>query len=168
MITVLFWVVMLVVTVYGGYRGVHEIGAQRKYGISAKKAQALSWPAQEIVKEYKALPKANRPYTNIHRVVSALDVKFGVESATSHFYDRYPDRGVCHYNWDSHRCYRGCQMAEYVALHEGMVEIREALADQEKALQIAAVSGSLSEAKELAERMRQERDLIETVTQELT
>lgn len=168
MITVLLWIVAVIALSYGGYRGVHEISAHRQYGISAGKAQALSWPAQQIVKEYNSLPKANRPYTNIYRVVDALDTKFGEERATKHFYEPYPGRNSTHYNWNAHRCYRQCDLGEYMALHNGIVEINDALVKQEHALKIAAVSGSLSEARELAERMREETKLINTVTRELT
>lgn len=170
--TFLFYMMWTLVSAVAFYYGVRELHSRKKYAIPYHKVRALSWPAKQLLTEFNALPKANRPYTNMHRVVTALDVKHGVSEANSHFGERrhyYDGASGVRHHWNAHRCYyRGCKFIEYQELHDGMVEIREALEAQAHALKMASVSGMLDEVKELTQRMREESNLIETVTKEIT
>lgn len=153
---------------FGGRRLKRELDTKKVYGIGYKERVPLSYPAEWVLKAYNELPKANRPFGNIHNIVKALDVKYGVDSVNSHF-SGY--RGNTH-SWDMCECSyygnRGCNYGEYKDMYDEIVNIKLALAEHEHALAVAGVENGLQMTEQFMEALRQERQIITETTKELT
>lgn len=147
--------------------------SKHKYGVARRKYIALSWPAQQIVEDYAKVPAANRPYANIEYLLSALDIKHGRRAVNNHFAERCYGRGgsgtYLKFSWKC-GCYqhRPCTFPEYKDLYKGIILIQESLAKQAHAMKISGVADGLTAVEDLTERLRQENELINTVTKELT
>lgn len=136
----------------------------RTYGISGTDRSELSWPAQQILKKYHALPEANRPYTNVVPMLKALDVKNGgKKKIDAHFRHSGPDYSY----WGWCNCYN-CNFGEYKPMVKALNEINEALAEQQRKIEIAGVAGGLEEATRFMEELRREKKIITETTKELT
>lgn len=153
---------------YVNYRNAKALGAT-----GPKELAHLSWPAKMIVASYKELPQDSRPYPNIVAIVSALDVKYGADTANQHFQKQEyrphgPRRRVVVPHWE-HRsyssCYNRCAFAEYKTLFDNIQTVKDSLAEKEYALAVAAVSGSLTDAKELSKALEKEAELQRSITQ---
>lgn len=164
---------LILLFIAGGMKATYELHHYQKYGLSAKKVNALSRPSKNLLEEYHALPDENRPVPNLHHALVALDTKF--PNATNHYrasaYGYKNGKRVYYHSWtcqcDSY--YRDdCDMKDYVDIHNGIRTVRKNLAEQAHLLELHRVSGGLETAKSLAERLREEGELIETVTKELT
>jgi hypothetical protein len=150
-----------------------QVRVRSQYGIGLMTHQSLSWPARQILSEYRALPEDNRPYANILEVVTALDTKYGKDNANSHF--RVSGYESSHPSWHctcNNRRYTSsahtpCKFKDYKDIHLVFVEIQTAITEREHKLALQRVEGGLDAAKELTARLRAERDLIKDVTKEL-
>lgn len=139
--------------------------------ISSPKVK-LSWPSKEILKEYKALPVENRPFADITSMLIALDIKYGGAEKINPHYEYYYDKGwtACP-NCRAPGIYGKCLhdgAAEYKKLHDQIAEIQQAVDDQKHALEVAKVQPDLDDIKILTERLRQEQEIITSVTKKLT
>lgn len=134
------------------------------HGFKRKSLSTASW---EIIREYKALPEDNRPFANIYLLLHALDVKHDIDQVKYHFRRHY-DHSSFTWECDCKRWHRKCSYREYIDLHVAIEEVRLALEKQQHALQMAAVAYHFDAIKELTDRLRDEKNLINTVTRELT
>lgn len=174
MITIIFMVLMFVASFYGTRKTIVAVSHNRKYGLSPAKYKALSAPSKQILQEYRALPEQNRPVPNIYNILTALDTKH--RDATAHFmrsrYSYAKSKEIHSFTWDcgcyDYRGREACGHTEYKNIHNGIKEVTEKLATQKRQIELARVEGGLQDAKELTERLRDERNLIHEVTQELT
>lgn len=141
----------------------------------------LSWPARQLVKEFRALPKDWRPDgVDILSIVQALDVKYGREAVDNHFcdyvygnfkWDTYSGKDRAHCNHTSNQGYyqKECPGLEYISLHREFKEINASLARQEARIRNIAIAGDLDALAALRERMAEYRGIIdETNTKELS
>lgn len=164
-----FVIVSIVLIAMAGYLGSAH-GKQVKAGLTPKAIKAkveLSWPAQQILNKYNSLPVENRPYDNIVDLLSALDVKHGRKEADGHF----KDYGYYTWNCDCWRYRYGdnkCKYQEYKDILDLVQEIADALAEQKHALAVAQVQHHLEDIKTLTERLRGEKEIVTSVTKELT
>lgn len=150
-----------------GYRipAIREHRSNQKIATVPKKAP-MSNAAKRLVKEFNALPSASRPLFDMEELVKALDIKHGdIEKIDNHFYD-YPHDFTWKCMCRQHN--RACRYPDYQNLHLEIEGIGKALAEQEHALKVAGVQASLDQIQELTQTLRQERELIESVTKELT
>ena len=162
-------ILALVVLVVGAAYANSELYAHKTYGLAGKDVSNYSWPAKQILKAYHALPAGNRPAGDISAMLTALDTEHEVKTVNEHFenrYHRYDDKAL--YTWNC-RCYRPgiCTYKEYHEINDAIEEISKALAKQQKAMIVAGISGDLGEAKALAARLKEEREIIDSVTEGL-
>ena len=152
----------------------HLTNFKRTHGLEKSKYTELSWPAQEIIKAYRSLPESNRPYTDIYSVVSALDLRSGGAAVATSKYSqkrRTYDGYVMESGWEFHSCSRyrqKCDFCDYEEIYNGIQAVKESLAEQQHKIALAGVASGLDAAKELASRLREESELLDTVTKELT
>lgn len=143
--------------------------AKVKYNMKKSDFNSLSWPAQQTVRTYFALPAANRPFDNLFGILRALDTKHGVSKVNKHFQKApsYYDSYQIIPSWKN-GC-RGCNICtDYVNLCSGLNDIKIALDEQAHAIQMAAMSDALWAGKIAIERMNEEREIIRRVTKEIT
>jgi len=154
-----------------GIKGFSELGYRRKYELPSKKVEVLSTASRGLMVQYLRLPEANRPVPNLYHMLVALDTKF--PKVDEHFMSRdYVYRnGGRHYkfDWDC-GCWRDseCDYMDYKNIRNSIAGVRNELAKQEHALALHRVSGGLEDVKELTTRLKEEQELIQTVTKELT
>lgn len=141
----------------------------KTYGLPVAKVNEYSWASKKVLAMYESLPEANRPRANVPHILTALDTKYGINEVNRHHTDRY---GHAHSmdscSDDPWQEKRKCKMPEYKELWNSMKEVKNQLAAQEKAIQLAGVASGLDEIKELTEALRQEREIIKDTTKELT
>lgn len=136
----------------------------RKPKANSKVKETMSWPSVQLLTAYKALPVANRPMMNIEHILTALDIKYqGKEAVDKAFEGRYVTS--CSWNVYSQRTVK--VMPEYFVMLNDINEINNALKAQEYAIKMVSVAGSLEDVGELTLRLREERDLIKSVTSQL-
>lgn len=147
-------------------RIVREVVYRQTMSITVGEHNSLSWASQQLIKEYYKLPDSNRPYANIKAVVKALDTKHGLKEVNHHFMSRGYESSSP--SW-SCGCYGSrCNMfPAYVNLRHSFEDIHKALEEQQHQLALAGVGDALSEVERLAEALREEKNLINQVTQEL-
>lgn len=145
--------------------GAAEVAYRRKYSLSRSKVLPLSWPSRQILALHNTIPSENLPYGNIYNMLLALDAKHAGWAITEHFSRRSYDGRVYNMN----RCpSTRCEFVEYHFLYNELTSIQEALAEQAHKLKIAGLAGTLTEVEEFTQRLREERDLINSVTKQLT
>lgn len=178
-LTIVFIIMMVGLLTGTGFRAKKELSINKTYGISGREFEKLSWPAKTLLKEYRSLPESSRPSFSILDVVTALDVKHGVEEASNHFQlsERdYSYNSKTKYNitYAWHHCHcgyynnsRDCIGWDYRNIHEGIRDIKSAIEEQDHALRLSGVESGLASAKELTERLAEERDIIKNITKEL-
>lgn len=175
---IIFAVLLLIAVITGGFKVRSELGYRQTYGLPSSEGKELSYPARWLLEQYYELPEANRPYGDMKRIVRALDVKHGVDTMNSHFagykYVSGRQRPDWSNGWTGSNCYEHnntnprCKGKDYLELRNAMNDISEALGEQEYALALAGVQDGIGEAKSLMEKFREEKELINKVTKELT
>lgn len=139
----------------GGSDGVvhHRESKETSYHI-------FSDPARAIIRRYDELPAEHKLDINIKAVLRAMDIKHGVSLVNEHFNSRY-------YQLDWHSCeHKGFK--EYRDMAREIEYIQYALAERERQLAISEVQHDLDQIKVVTAALRQERQLIQQVTKELT
>lgn len=166
--TFLFSFVTIMTVIAALFKAWQEAESRSRYGLSKSKVKELSWAGKQIVSNFRSLPADNRPYGNIHEIVRALDVKHGKSEVNNHFSERVYRNGdkVTVPTWQC-RCYRGCEMKEYSDLYNSILKVGKSVEEQAQALRVAAVSGGLSDAKELVQRLKDEAQLVNDITKQL-
>lgn len=150
-------------------------------GIPRRELKNYSWPAQELLKQYRALPKDMRPAANVPAIVRALDVKHHIADVNSHYSKRerngYNGDYIVTQTWDicannyrrNHDTPNGyCEYPEYYNLHKAMNQIEDSIENQRRALEIAAVGGDLENVDGFLNALTETRDSIDRATKELT
>lgn len=151
-----------------------EIHSRAAYSLPRSKVKSLSWPAKEIVKAYYDLPKDSQRYGNLYYMLSALDTKYGKDAVNRHFMKSGYDHTVRTFNVCRPSTYRSdegeftCGYREYHNMKQSIDEISAAHKDRMHAIQMAGVAGGLDAVKEFTKSLREERDLINETTKELT
>lgn len=139
-----------------------------KYGMSRNEFSDMSDAAMDIIQDYRSLPKDNRPIDNINSLLLALDAKFGVKTVDGHIQGKHSTHGVAFdVNWYC-RHPSSCEFKEYHELHNGICEVKEAVAEQNHALLMSQMKGGLDAVKSLTEQLRVEHEIITETTRELT
>lgn len=166
---IFLYIILALMVLAGTAKIASEAKFRRVHSVSRKELAGRSWAGQQLIKEYYAIPESNRPYANIKAIVTALDLKNGIDSVNTHFSKRIRTRNGWRSapTWDC-RYVRYCQFDEYKDLHNSFESITDAIAEQQHALALAGVSDGFAEAGSLMERLREEKELINTVTKELT
>lgn len=132
---------------------------------------ALSQPSKRLLKEYAQLPKESQRIDDLKSVLVALDTKHGVLNVNNHFRTSlYPESGFTWYPWNfsRHASCPSCAFKDYHKIHGEIESIKEAIAEQEKALAVSKVQYSLDRLQEIHETLRTEYIIIREVTKELT
>lgn len=154
--------------------------SDKKELVGTDELKGVSWAGRQIVNAYRSIPETNQPGYDIVDVVKALDIKHDSGEMDRHFTSGYSYRP---YDW-SCACVRmlessvyararrgvimdGCLGKEYRDLYNDIAALKKSLDEQERALRVTGVAGSLEDAKSLTERLRQERELVDQVTKEL-
>lgn len=151
-------------------------------GVPRKQLKNYSWPAQELLKQYRALPEDMRPPANVPAIVKALDVKHGVAEANEHYSrNNRNDYGSfsATQTWDNcvNNYSRGhggaggntnCKLPKYYELHSAMNRIQDSIDKQRRAQEIAAVGGELENVDGFLQSLTETRDSIDRATKELT
>jgi hypothetical protein len=165
--------IILGMTGTGIHLGKKSLSYKKTYGLPAAEVNALSWPSQQILKDYNSLPNENRPYPKIVNMLKALDVKHDVKRVDRHFEEDsyYRDNKPTTYDWKCCRRSYGdkdciSDYQEYHDLRNGIVKVKTALAEKEHAIQVASVEGNLRDVKELVQRFDEEEELLRKVTKE--
>lgn len=147
--------------------------------------KGLSAASRSIMKHWDELPKDSRPDEDILSMLKALDIKYGVNEVNNHFrisdvgdysYERnghlYPSLFQDYvFSWKSHdgcKHQTACKFPEYKPLATSIHQVNEAAKAQARALQVAGVQHNIDAVARLTDRMRSEREIIESVTKELT
>jgi hypothetical protein len=141
----------------------------------------LSWPSDQVLREYKALPEASQVYGDIEETLRALDTKHDRNLLNSHFYlgpDEFHD-GNGWTTWgggnswigglesvsvnpttgeDRRHQHHGCIGSEHYALHIAIEEIRKAIKAKEKAIELAGVEHELGHVPTLLEALQREAE----------
>lgn len=167
----LYAIMCVVILCLAGVRVKRELNSRKTYNLSLAESKNMSWPAKEILQGYHQLPVASRPIPNISSVVSALDVKHGgAASVNEHFTVRnrnYDGTYNTSYSWN-HSCYSRCDMSKYREIFSEISSVSEAVKQQEYAQQVASVSGGLEASQDLIARLREEREIVKSVTKALS
>jgi hypothetical protein len=141
----------------------------------------LSWAGNEVRETYNKLPEDKQPYSDIDYVLSALDIKYGIDNVQSHFREwyedddsygfgrgRYYDHPLYYNTWSCMCKENACIYPEYREMYLVCQEMHSNIAAQERALEVAGVADGLAMASALTEKLREENQIIIGVTKELT
>lgn len=159
--------------------------SERKSKALPENKSRLSAPAKSVMKSWDELSDDNRPDEDILSMLKALDLKYGITTVNNHFrvsemgnysYERdggrYPSLfDTYKFSWKSlDGCDHGkrCRFSEYKALADSINGVVKAAKEQAHALEISGVQHNLDAVARVTERMRSEREIIESVTKELT
>lgn len=155
--------IIAMIPIIVGFLG-RKIAYQKTYGIGPSQVKSLSWPSKQILNYYNQLPKENRPLPDIVPMLRALDIKN--DGVNNHF--THHDYDSSRKSWDC--CYdrQFCMGKEYHKLRENIHSIQASIKDQQLALKMKGVEGDLENVQMLTERLREEREIIDSVTKELT
>ena len=167
-LVVVFWVVGFALLVAAGMLVASYIWFYtHSLKNGAGKRVLASSASRAIMDEFNKLPKENRPYpeSTLRAVVTALDVKHGVNKVDEHFRERGYERSW--FEWDA--CFHkgDCVGREYKELHYAIKRIEDELAEQKHAFAMAGIAHQLDRVKELTEALHQERDIIRSVTTDM-
>jgi len=165
---IIYGLVLGVLVLVGG-SGIH---AYRTMLVNSRGDRVLaSKPAKEIMKEFRALPKDNRPYDErtLESALAAIDLKIGRDNATEHFMHRgYESRW---FDWDQCNCYTRrhihCVGNDYTQIHNAIKDIAKAVEDRDYQMQMAGIAHQLDRVSEITEALRQEANIVKQVTKEL-
>lgn len=161
----------------------------RSKKVLPKKKDNLSEPAGRIVKKAAELP-TDLQFEDVKSMVTALDIKYGVQAVNDHFrvssYEPSRKSGVSYeesghryptlfdeyvFSWHGDRnCdhIKGCKFPEYRSMAMTIEQVQLAREEQERALEISGVQHNLDAIESWTERLREERNIIRTITKELS
>lgn len=168
MLTLLIVLPILLMLLFAAKPAYKQINSSKQRKALVASTAGMSAASKQIYNAYNKLPAESRTYGDIANVLRALDVKHGVAKVNTHFQDDYSTR----FNW-SHSCNRysydkrRCPMSEYTQINESISDIVKARAEQKHAMQVAAIAGDLNEVEQVIARLREERNLLMSVTKEL-
>lgn len=163
--SIVFVVVTLAVATCGVVFG-------RRYSVNGK---ILSRPARTIVSEYLKLPEQNRAIGSVDylcQTLSSLDRYVGGNNAAKeHFMEHRYDGSTFQFG-KNHNCattyWSACVgFVEYDKIIRSIRSIADALERQKVELEKSSTGHSIEYAKAMAERLRDEANLIDTVTKEI-
>lgn len=146
--------------------------------IEGRDASPMSWASEQVLKAYKALPESSQIYGDITETLRALDTKHDKGLLNSHFYLPADEWGTARpnggaYSWigrseglavdpvsgeDRRHQHHGCIGSEHYALHLAIADIRKALRDKEKAIELAGVQHELGQVPSLLEALKMEAE----------
>lgn len=168
---IFLWIVIAIV---GGI-GLLTIGLTITAKVLDYKDSLTSTAAKKIVSLYNQVPEASRPYGDIKEMLSALDLKYGIDDVNKHYRNtnRTYDGLKTEFAWYPRDCYHkhdgytACKYPEYIEIAKALESIISAHKKQQRALEIAGVQGNLDMVKQFTEQARQETKIIDSVTKEL-
>lgn len=157
-------VIMLVGTGTLGRMGWNRHEALSATGIKFKELQAFSWPAQQIIRLYKALPPESQ-FGSIESIMRAMDTKHGVDGINSHFRSSGGDHS--YYDWNC-GCWNDstCPGKPYKELRLEIKGIMQDLEDRNHKIQLAGLAHDLNQYDELMKQLSDEREAIRSGTKE--
>lgn len=139
----------------------------------------LSLPAQNILKEYMALPESSRPFHDIMPALEAMDARHDRRGANGHFKDyasskfTWTEASSCNdfcVHTDTFRKYASvkpkCPYQEYVTLHENIAAVHEELEIQKRKAIETSTQAGYDILNDLNKALNQERKIINSVTKE--
>lgn len=128
----------------------------------------LSKTSRRIVKEFKRIPDASKPYPveSLYAALHALDVAH--PEVDRHFRWMDPYDGGSSFSWyGGDAGHRNCEHQEYYSLHLEIDKLISSIQEREQALAVAGVQANLDRVKELTDAIRQETKIVKQVTKEL-
>ena len=166
--SLVFSLVFIVSMLVLGLRAGIGIRNRIVHGHSTKEIKSLSSAARQLLVEYRKMPADLRPNVDMFDIVAALDIKYGVGHVTRHFSETVYNGGTV-FSWNCRTHAGPCsRYPEYVNIKNEMDALRQAKADQEHALKMSGAAHGLAEAQNMIDWLRQERELVNEVTKELT
>lgn len=139
----------------------------------------LSLPAQNILKEYMALPESSRPMIDIMPALEAMDARHDRRGANRHFKDyasskfTWTEASSCNdfcVHTKTFRKYASvkpkCPYQEYVTLHENIAAVHKELDIQKSKAIEASTQVGYDILTDLNKALNQERKIINSVTEE--
>lgn len=160
----IFTIILSVIAVIAVLSGtIAEAHSRRVYGQPRKEVMKLSWPAQQTLVAYHAVPVDNRPAVDIMTVLRALDKKHGGRDKVDAQYRSSNYQGDSYYRWGNARS-GSAYYNDYFVLHRGFEEVATAIAEREHTFAMAGISSHLEEAKSLQQVLKEERDMIREIT----
>lgn len=148
--------------------------------VSAPKVK-LSWASKQIIDAYNRLPKDSQRVEGLESTLAALDEKFGIANVDAHFISyEFPHirdgRITKTFNPSEHRLYTSrstcvsinCKYREYVEIREDIRSVSDALIEQEKAIKMSSLKADLDNVRSIREAFRQELNIINETTKELS
>lgn len=141
-------------------------GRIESFGKPKSKPLRRSWPAKQIIKEFRSLPPENRPDMDVEAIVESLDKKYGVREVNSHHkvFNGY------NYEYTWRVCRRGevIMLPEYYDIYDAIQGVKRDLKDREHKLMLNSIRYDLEKVAELTRMLRQEREIISEVTKQVT
>ena len=167
MIYVLIPILVILLTI-AAVKGKNALEYRKVYGLSGSEVNDLSWPAQEIMKRFHAMPVESRPDTNMLEIVKALDTKHNGVEKVNDFYSKESYRGEFEgYSWNAMRETLAVA-TDFRSLYDGMGLVIHALAERERELAMYRISYSLGAATSIAQQLSEEAGNIRAGTKEMT
>lgn len=157
--TIIFAVLIFVVA---GCFVLREVFVRKDTGLTGKEYRSLSWPSQEIMREYHSLPEDNRPHGDMFSIVKSLDISHGADAATKHF-TRWMAEGI-RKTWACGQYHCGV-FKQYHDLHESILKVKDALEAQRREFAIAAIGAS--DVKGTVDALNEEAKSIKQITTEV-
>jgi hypothetical protein len=167
---IVMWIVAILI---GGTAVTHvalNVHDYRMFGIPTRKFNRLSFPSQEILREYKDLETEYRPMPieSLYRSLVALETKHGgAEACTKAFTWTRTSFG-------ERRSYTGWKHAqagviapEFQKVRQDILAMKSALAERKHAAELAGVSGDLSALDSMREDLQSHTRIVREVTKEL-
>lgn len=170
MIWLTIYLILLAIATVVGFRATYRYINGPKETIKALESKSMSLAGKQLLKEYDALPAEHRPDIDLKAIVEALDIKYpDISKLNYHF---AADFNLDRVSWTRHESRlhdrNRCPYSEYMNLHNEIQGIQKELAAREHKLKLAGVQHSLDELSVVTQRLREERQIIASVTRELT
>lgn len=155
------------------------LGALYLFGVltptKIKSLNALSLPAQDIVKEFNSLPDSSKPDIDVVAAVEALDARFDKSKLNKHFTDYVygnftwtkssTNNGFCRHAVDG-LGYTACPYDDYIQLHNSIAGVKQELKNQQAKMVEADTQVGYDMVQEINARLAQEREILKSVTKE--
>jgi hypothetical protein len=167
---VVMWILAILLAGAVVTRTAMEITDHCRFGISTRKFNALSFPPQEIMKEYKELDKEYRPMPieSLYRSLVALETKHGGAEACTRAFTwtrNYFGERRSYTGWKHAQA--GVVAPEFQKIRQDILSMQSALAERKHAAELAGVSGDLSALDSMREDLQSHTKIVREVTKEL-
>lgn len=185
---VMFALIFLGIAYYVAHPVLSELSERRaaKKTLPSKK-DVFSEPGRRIVEKSKSLP-IELQGDDVAGMVKALDIKYGIEAVNNHFrISDYAPAGAIAYDvhgkefpglfktyvfsWQgTNTCkhLKMCKFPEYRKMAVAIEQVEIAKKEQDRALEVAGVQHDLDAIESWTNRLREEREIMNEITKELS